>query len=425
MSRMCVRPGPVGGRLLAPPSKSYTHRALAAAHLADRATTIRRPLVSDDTLRTARAVGVLGSRLRLRRGTWTITPAEERRPRRVRTVDCGESGTTLRFASALAALQSSPYRFVGSGRLPRRPMQPLLGALGELGALVESPGGAASLPLRLRGPIHGGVARLDPSRSSQFTSALLLALPVASPSSRIALSGQAVSEPYVEATLAVLADRGVRVRRELRGFFLPGGQTYHGGVTTIPGDASSAAYLWAAAALAGGSVDVEGIPARWPQADLAVLDLLESYGASVRRTSHRVRVAAGLRRPFAFDLDDAPDLYPLAGVLAAAAAGRSVLTGAAHAAGKESDRRRETARLVRAMGGRARLSERRLVIEGTALPRPLRRFVSHDHRLVMSAAVGALASDRPSEIGEAASVGKSFPGFFGALEALGGRIGPA
>ncbi len=422
MSAVTVGPSVLSGRTRAPSSKSYTHRALVAAHLADRPSTLLRPLVSDDTLRTAHAVRALGSRVRFGRSSWTVTPARFR-PRTARTIDCGESGTTLRFCAALAALESVPVRLLGSGRLPQRPMGPLVDALRTLGAEVRTPARGAGLPLEVRGPIHGGAVTLDATVSSQFTSALLLVRPAVRPGSTVRLRGAAVSEPYVRATISLLRERGIHLRPTPRGFVIPGGQRYSAGRRTIPGDASSAAYLWAGGAASSGSVEVSGIPGRWPQADLAVLDILRSYGAVIRRSGDRVRVTGRYRRPFRVDLDACPDLFPLAGALAASAPGVSVLTGAAHAAAKESDRRAGTARLARAMGASVRLSTRSLTIDGTAAPKPLRFEGAHDHRLVMSAAVGALAATGPSRIGEAECVAKSFPEFFDTLRHLGAEVG--
>ncbi len=421
MSVVALAPGALAGKVRAPPSKSYTHRALVSAHLSSRTSIVRGPLVSDDTLRTAHAIRSLGSRVTRERGRWTVARGPER-PARLRTIDCGESGTTLRFASALAALGSSPYRLEGSGRLPLRPMNPLVRALRSLGAKVDVPPDGRALPLTVRGPIHGGPVSVDPTVSSQFTSALLFVLPVVRPGSTVTLQGRAVSEPYIDATLAVLRSHGVRVRSTPDGFSIPGGQAYAGGSWTVPGDASSAAYLWAGAAVSRGSVEVGGIPAEWPQADLAVLGLLRQFGASVRRTGARVRVVGGERRPFRCALDACPDLYPLAGALAATAPGRSVLEGGVHAAAKESDRRAETARLAHAMGARVRLGTKTLSIEGTSSPRPLRFEDSHDHRMVMSAAVGALAARGPSRVGDTESVAKSFPDFFDVLGRLGAEV---
>ncbi|HTT15763.1 MAG TPA: 3-phosphoshikimate 1-carboxyvinyltransferase [Thermoplasmata archaeon] len=423
MSEVRVRPSTVEGRLRAPGSKSYTHRFLIAAHFASRSSRLRRPLVSDDTLRTVAALRRLGSRVSVAPGAWTVVPGVGRAGTSA-TLDCRESGTTLRLVSAAAAVQPRRFRFVGRGRLPVRPMRPLFDALVDLGATVRRSHPEAALPFELRGPIHGGSVALDVGQSSQFTSALLLALPTVLPDSRIRRVGRPVSEPYVRATIEVLRRRRIAVQEDRGGFRIPGGQTYEAGRDEVPGDASSAAYLWAAAAISGGRVTVDGVPPDWPQADLAVLDLLERYGAEVARRGSTVRVEGRARRPFRCELSDAPDLYPLAGVLAAAAPGRSELRGAEHVALKESDRRSETARLARAMGARVRASPAGLSIEGRRDPRPLGVTDLSDHRLVMSAAVGALAATGTSSIGDARAVAKSFPGFFPALRALGAEVVP-
>ena len=164
---------------------------------------------------------------------------------------------------------------------------------------------------------------------------------------------------------------------------------------------------------------VRGVAPSWPQADLAVLGLLRRYGAAVRRSTDAVTVQGGDRRPFRADLTDAPDLYPLAGVLAAAARGRSVLMGAEHVATKESDRRTATERLARAMGARTASTPGGLAIDGVARPKRIRLRGATDHRIVMSAAVAASAGVGPSELSDAGAVAKSYPGFFGALRHLG------
>lgn len=415
-----VFPGPVAGRLRAPPSKSYTHRALVAAYLSHGRSTIERPLRSADTIATAEALRRLGARVSTRSDRWTVAPGSGAVPRRA-TINCGESGTTLRFTSALAALKAWTTRFEGKGRLPERPMGVLVRALRSLGARVDTPARSRGLPMTITGPIHGGGVRVDASESSQFVSALLLVLPTIRPASTLWMAGDPVSAPYIEATLAVLAEHGVHVGRRGRRFDIPGGQEFSGTRYVVPGDASSAAYLWAAAAISGGSTTVSGVETSWPQADLAILDLLVRYGATVRRSARAITVTAGRRQPFRVSLTDCPDLYPLAGVLAAAAPGPSRLEGAPQVVAKESDRRQETVRLARAMGARVVPTGQCLLIEGTAHPRPLSVRGAHDHRVVMSAAVGALAASGPSVISDAASVGKSFPEFWTMLAAITGE----
>lgn len=418
-----IRPGVARGSVRAPPSKSYTHRALVAAHLAHRPYRIVRPLAADDTDATRRGLDALGSRTIIGPQTWTVRPRVVLRRRRAR-IDCGESGTTLRFLVALAARQPDPIRFGGRGRLGRRPLSELLGALTTLGARVEGGARSGAFPLTIQGPIRGGRVRLDASRSSQFASALLLVLPTLSESSTLELTGAIVSEPYIDATLEVLRRHRIRWFRRGRRFEIPGGQSFAGDRTEVPGDASSAAYLWTAAAITGGSVEVRGVPAAWPQADRAILGILEAAGASVRVRGDRTSVEGLATDGFSVDLTAAPDLYPLAAVVAATVPRESRLAGAEHVAFKESDRRAGAIRLARALGAEVRPHDGALTIRGRTRPRGFRLATLNDHRTVMSAAVAALAGDRPSVVGDARAVRKSFPDFWDALSSLRSEEGP-
>jgi 3-phosphoshikimate 1-carboxyvinyltransferase len=423
MTAARISPGVVSGTLRAPPSKSYTHRALVAGHLAPRRNVIVNPLDSDDTRATAYALDALGSRVRFSSRRWTITHPRAPALRRI-SVNCQESGTTLRFVAALAARSARATRLEGRGRLPHRPITELFDALASLGATCTRPRGRRSLPATVRGPLHGGAVRLDASVSSQFASALLLTLPTVEGDSTLELVGPIVSEPYIEATLAVLRHHRVRCVRHGRRFTIPGGQEYRQTTLVVPGDASSAAYLWTAGAITGGRVRVTGIPREWPQADLVMLDILQSAGAAVRRFADGASVEGGALRGFSVDLTAAPDLYPLAGVLAAAVPNRSRLRGAAQVVHKESDRRAGTRTLARAMGAEVSLDRGGLTIRGVAHPRPVHLRGLADHRMVMSAGVAALAASGPSTVDDAGAVTKSFPGFWDALFSLRERSNP-
>lgn len=413
-----VNPGVALGRIASPPSKSYTHRALVAAHLSGRSSRILHPLDSDDTRATARGLSVLGSRVRFAAGLWRVEPAPDR-SRRLRTIDCGESGTTLRFLTALAALSDRPVRMRGRGRLPNRPMEDLYGALRTLGAKITTERNGRALPCTIRGPISAGRIEVRADETSQYLSALLMALPRVTGRSDIRWRGRPVSRTYIEATAAVLRAHGVRIAPRPGGFQIDGPQVFRASSFTVPGDASSAAYFWAAAALTGGGVTVTGIDRRWPQADLLVLEILRRMGARVRTGRRAIEVSGSLRRGITVDLTDAPDLYPLVGVLAAhAAARRSVLRGAAHVRLKESDRFSETARIARAIGAKVDSTGSHLTIRGTPNPRPLVLLDLADHRLLMSAAVSALAANAPSRLGDARAVRKSFPAFWRSLSRI-------
>ncbi|MCI4323545.1 MAG: 3-phosphoshikimate 1-carboxyvinyltransferase [Thermoplasmata archaeon] len=419
MTRRRIVPGNPRGTVRAPPSKSYTHRAVVVAHLAGRPFQIRAPLRSADTLATARGIEQLGSVVEIGNDRWNVRPRPSKhRPGRT-SIDCDESGTTLRFLTAVAARSSERVRFRGGGRLPFRPMGPLIQALSRLGAKVELPAGSRSLPFAITGPIHSGRIGLDASVSSQFSSALLFVLPLLSGDSQIDLRGPRVSGPYIDATNRVLEQNGIRVERDHRWIRIPGDQSIRGDRFVVPGDASSAAYLWAAAAVAPGDVTVEDIAPDLPQADAKILDILASMGARVGVRGDGARVQGPIHDAVDVDLTDAPDLYPLVGTLMSTVEGTSVLRGADHARLKESDRRTQTIGLARALGARVQVRTSSLWITGSRETRPLRLRSLRDHRVVMSAAVGALASNSPSEIGDSTAVRKSYPGFWETLKSLG------
>ena len=418
-----VVPGRARGRVRAPPSKSYTHRALVTAFLSGRSVDVRSPLDSDDTRATAAGLVALGARIRRHRTYWTVGPG--RRRHSAATIDCRESGTTLRLLTAVAALQSRPIRFIGRGRLPYRPMEPVFRSLRELGAKIAVERNGPVLPFTIRGPIGTGRVSVSARESSQPASALLLALSSLPGPSEIVLKGPVVSRPYLDATVAWLRYGGQRLTRKGDRLILPEGQGWTARRVEIPGDASSAAYLWASAATSDGSVIVDGIDRRWPQADLAILPVLRRMGVTIADHGKAIRASGAPTRGVVTDLTDSPDLYPLIGALAALTAGAtSILSGALHVEYKESDRARETVRLVRALGGRTERANGSLRIDGTDRPRPLDLTDLTDHRLVMSAAVAALGGTDRSRLGDTRAVGKSYPGFWSALDHLtGGRAG--
>ena len=420
MSFRSVAPGRRAGRIEAPPSKSYTHRALVVAYLGRRRCRIDNPLDAEDTRRTAAGLARLGARIRRGRGRWDVAPGRTRpRPDAPVSIDCGESGTTLRFLTAVAAAESRRVHLSGAPSLARRPMGPLLDLLGTHGVEVRGPRSGRSLPFTVEGPLKPGNFALDPSASSQFLSALLLVLPTLERPSRVRLTAPAVSRPYVAATQAVLRAAGVRVERRGPEYVVPAPQRFAVTRLAVPGDASSAAYFWAAGAVSGGDVRVDGVPRGWPQADLRILDVLARAGATVTRGSTFARVRGGPLRPFAVDLTDAPDLFPLLGAVASVTPGTSRLLGASQVALKESDRRSETASLARAFGAAARSARGGLEIRGHRPARPSQKVGSPDHRVVMSAAVAATAAEGASSIGDARAVAKSYPGFWTAFARLG------
>ena len=419
MSVATVRPGVAAGRIEAPASKSYTHRALVAGHFAGHPFEVVRPLVADDTRATARGLRALGTAVEMAPGRWRLRPTRTTRSPRI--VRCGNSGTTLRFLTAAAAAAGAPVQFQGGAQLSRRPIGGLAVSLRKAGVEVRLPR-TGSLPMEVEGPIRAGILSVDGSVSSQYVSALLLALPSLGAPSELRVRGARVSEPYVSATVSVLRSLGIEILGGEGRWSIPAPQRTSRRRLRVPGDASSAAYLWGAAAVTGGRVTVRGIPPRMPLADAAILEVLRAAGAGVRSTSDGASVVGPVERPFSVDLTGSPDLYPLVGVLAAVIPGRSTIRGAAHVVFKESDRRAGTIDLARRLGARVRPRGGALEIEGVAHPQAVTLAGSDDHRIVMSAAVGALRADGPSRLADARAVRKSYPEFWSGLRSLGVQV---
>ncbi len=423
MSGVRLLGGVVGGRIAAPPSKSYTHRALVAGFLTGRPYHVHHPNPGEDARATLSGLEALGAELEFRRNGWTLCArrgTDAPRPRSGARVDCRSSGTTLRFLTAVAAARTGETSFRGSRELARRPLTGLLDALRAGGARVHGPPKDRALPFSILGRIRPGAYELPGDVSSQYLSAMLFALPGLAAPSTIRVRGRQVSRPYVDATIAVLHAHGVDVRRTALGIEVPAPQRFVGRQFFVPGDVSSAAYLWSAAALTGGRVRVTGIDPRWPQADVAILDLLGSMGARIHRARRAITVEGPVRRRFEADLTAAPDLAPLAAVLAASVPGAtSVLRGGPQLLHKESDRREGSEALARAFGAGVRSEPGRIEVTGGRRPRAVRLDGLTDHRLVMAAAVGAASLAAPSLLSDAGAVDKSYPGFWADLAQLG------
>ncbi|MCI4346237.1 MAG: 3-phosphoshikimate 1-carboxyvinyltransferase [Thermoplasmata archaeon] len=425
MTALTLLPSPLSGSLRAPPSKSYTHRGAVIGHLSRAPFELRGPLSSEDTQATLAGLRALGSSIQEQKERWVFEGARPHRGSRTRVVRCASSGTTFRFLLSVAALGPNPVRFEGNSDLARRPVGQLLEALEARGAHAHRPPKGRSLPVTIDGAIRPGLFEVSGAESSQFLSSLLLVAPVLPSSSILRITSPLVSRPYVDATLAALVRQGVQVRVGTNEWEVRSPEGYVRRSFEVTGDASSAAFLWTAAAVGEGAVEVNGIDARWPQADLAILDLLARAGATVRRRHGGIRVESADHLPFQFDFTDCPDLLPLGGVLASfSRRGTSTLRGAAHAALKESDRAAATEALARHLGARTQRTHRGLLVTPGALPRSLRSLPSGDHRIIMASAVAALGLREPSRIRSADAVAKSYPGFWEALRALGAVARP-
>jgi len=422
--RILVKPSMISGEVEAPPSKVYTHRALAAALLAEGESIIENPLNSRDTAATRRACRLLGAGLREAVGRVEVEGGHLEAPDDV--IDVENSGTTLRLFTAISSLIPSGYAVLtGDESIRRRPMQPLLSSLRMLGVNCWSSRLNGCAPIIVEGGgMRGGEARIRGDVSSQFISALLYASTKSRRGARIEVEAGAVSRPYIDATVAVLERFGFRIERSgYRIFEVEGEQAGRPCIFKVPGDMSSAAFLMAGAHLTMGELIIRGVDLSLPQADAEIIEILRGLGSLVQISAGLVRVVGAGGGGGEFNLADAPDLLPIVAAIAAKSPSETVIRGVEHARFKESDRIRSMRVELSKLGVRVeelpdglRIIGRERLEGGCALE-------SHgDHRIFMALAILAASTERGCVVEGADLIDVSYPGFLDDARALGLRF---
>jgi 3-phosphoshikimate 1-carboxyvinyltransferase len=415
-----IRSSTARGTVTAPPSKSYTHRAMVLGALTHDSFSLRNPLVSDDTKATLEALGTMGADVGTSHGYLRIHCEELKHPKRV--VDARNSGTTIRLMSGIASLLDSPVTLTGDSSLVKRPMGTLLDALTQLGASCVYIGQQGRPPLSIRGPISKPEAEIAGGVSSQFVSSLLIACTQKMASTALKIKGDITSRPYVDITIEMLRHFGAEVQEAGTGFFVPGRQSLRREAYTIPGDYSSAAFLLAAAAITDGSVTVRKLESGTAQGDRRIVDHLRSFGAKVSLTPDAVTASGGRLVGTEIDVGDTPDLFPILAVIGAVAEGKTVLVGGGNLRAKESDRIATTTKFLQDMGARVRPRDDGCEIIGVPKLNGASVDTHGDHRILMAATVAALVSGTETVIEDDESFKISYPGFVRDLHQLGCRV---
>jgi len=382
-----LTPVKLRGRVTPPASKSQAHRALIAARLSAGESTLRNLARSEDIDATERCMGIL----RASGDNQSL-------------LDCGESGSTLRFLMPVALALRGGGVFTGRGRLMERPQGPYFAIFDEKGIFYRQEDGV----LTLRGLLPPGVYRLPGNVSSQFVTGLLYALPLLGEDSEIQLTAPLESRGYVDMTVDVLARFGIRVENQgYERFLVPGGQKYRAAEMTVEADWSQAAFWYAAIAL-GSQVEVEGLSASSMQGDRVI-------------ASHFLRLSR--TGDVDIDVSDCPDLVPPLAVMAAVRRGTTRLVNAARLRMKESDRLVTVRQTLAALGADVEEGADSLTIRGRpALEGGVTVDCQNDHRIAMMAAVAATACERPVVLTGAECVAKSYPAFWEDYRALGGTF---
>ena len=382
-------------------------------------------LDSDDTRVMVAGLGALGGRLEadwhgggvVVEGTGGAIPATEA------VIDCAASGTTMRFLSAVCALGSGVYRLDGTPRMRRRPIGDLLEALGQLGveATAESPGGCPPVRIEAHG-LAGGVARVRGSTSSQFASGLALAAPCSRSGLRIEFEGELVSTPYLRMTRRVMERFGARCDDAGDRAWQVPPTGYTACDYAIEPDASAASYCFAAAAITGGSVRVEGLSRESLQGDVGFCDVLAAMGCQVAwepasgPRGPAVTVSGRAARGIDVDMNAISDTVPTLAVVAMFATGPTVIRNVAHIRDKETDRIGDLVRELRRLGVDAEEHATGLTV-ATGTPRGADVETYDDHRMAMSLALAGLRVPGV-RIRDPGCVGKTFPGYWRELARL-------
>jgi 3-phosphoshikimate 1-carboxyvinyltransferase len=392
-----------------------------AAALADGPSRLAGVSESDDTRAMREGLRALGVSIEHGLEAWTVHGTAGRLHAPDRTLDVGASGTTARFLTAVATLADGPVTVDGTPRMRERPIAALAEALRALGAPVEVQGRGGCPPVRVAGGgLRGGRARIDARRSSQYVSGILLAAPCAARDVELELEeGVLVSRPFVELTLEVMEAFGAEAGFTPAGLRVRAGAPYASREYAVEPDAQAAVYAFAAAAIAGGRVRVEGIPASSRQTDLRLLDVLARMGCRVARRPDAVVVERASHVPLrGVEVDGAeiPDAVLALAVVALFASGPTTVRGIGHLRIKESDRLTALETELRRLGGRAEAGPDWLRIE----PAPLHGAVVEtyeDHRMAMSFALAGLRVPGVA-LRDPGCVAKTWPDYFTALEAL-------
>ena len=421
-----VSPSPLSGRLHVMPSKSASHRAVMMAALAQGETTLAPLQLSRDivaTLSCAKALGLVGdvfTTAHEQPGFVRTTLSGGQRFSGSRVLDCGESGSTLRFFIPLALDGCGPVRFVGHGRLMQRPLDLYEALFRPLGIRWEQTGDS----LIVNGQLRPGEYALRGDVSSQFITGLLLALPQLPGESVIRITTPLESRAYVELTRRVQALFGVISHwQDHQTLVIPGSQTPRSpGMVHVESDWSHAAfYLTAGCLSSSGPLLLTGLDMDSAQGDRAILDILRDMGAIINQKQDVIGVCPSRLHAATVDASQIPDLVPILAVAMAAAEGESRITGAARLRIKESDRLAAMHAALTACGADVTELDDGLIIRGGRRLHAAQIDGCNDHRIVMSMAVASAIADGDLTITDAQAVEKSAPAFWEEFARLGGK----
>ena len=429
MVNVQIKRSKINGTIRCPSSKSYTHRAIVIASLVEAQSIITNILIARDTLATLTACRSLGANIIHNNNTLRIEGKRRFDPPD-NIVNAENSGTTIRFLTVMSALVNKGYTVLtGDESLRKRPMQPMLDALQQLGVQCYSTKMNGTPPLIVRGGgIKGGTAVIDGSISSQFISALLISCIYADTDVTLKVKGYQVSAPYIDATLAIMKAFGVilKQRNKFSEYHICNDE-YKSTFFDIPADFSTAALIIAAGVLAGNHLTIQGINFSLPQADSYIIEIIKSMGGKIKVDRQKGEVIVQGSSNLSggnFDLTNSPDLLPVVSVLALKSTKTVRIMGIAHARLKETDRVSNIAIELAKFGAKVKELEDEITITPPTVIKNASVEAYNDHRLFMAFTIASMLTEKSTVTG-AESVDVSYPNFIQDMVDLGADISPS
>lgn len=412
-----ISPKKLTGKIAAITSKSDAHRCLICAALCDDTTDVVINDSNRDIEATASCLRALGAEITQNGSIYSVTGIKSVPENAL--LDCGESGSTLRFMLPLAAATGKEIALVGSGRLPERPLSPLMEEMEQKGCKFS----ARKLPLTVSNGLNSGKYTLPGNVSSQYITGLLLALPLLDGDSEITLTSKLESAGYVDMTVRTLSLFGIEIETLPNGvgYKIKGGQRFVSPKKiTVEGDWSNAAFWLAAGAVSDG-IEMSGLDVESAQGDREIVKLLKRFGAKIAVDGTDIAVSSGEMSGITVDVSAIPDAVPILAVLACAAGGETKIVNAARLRIKESDRLKSVTAMITTLGGDITELADGLVINGSGKLNGGVVDSFNDHRIAMAAAIACSICEQEVIITNAQAVEKSYPKFFEHFNMLGGE----
>lgn len=396
------------GTLEVVPSKSITHRALIAAALAEGRSLIKRPLESEDTEATINMLRALGVKIEKTPDGIVVESNGIQKPTEI--LFANESGSSLRFLVPVALLSEAEVTFDGKSGLRKRPISEYLKVFDQMG--IEYTQFGENLPIKIKGKMVPGEYTISGNISSQFVTGLLYALPLLKSDSKLILSTPLESKDYVDMTISIQNQFGVKIEEIENGYFIKGNQKYCEKTFEVSGDFSQAAFHIVAGIL-GANITLSKIEQNTQQADEKILNIAKMMGADIIYENGTIKPITGITYGRVIDLSQCPDIGPIMAVLCALSEGTSHIINASRLRIKESDRITAITTELNKLGAKISETKDGMIIKGVKnFKSNMNLYSWNDHRIVMALSIAAIKTDGPIRITGAEAINKSYPTFF-------------